>query len=278
MNTLIVTATRSKLEDFHKTPLWKSISSNNILDFWLPIDCITKNTTFISPTFIQYYNSQIKFNNTDIIIFTENKEGLSKCYNFVLDYIVSQTYKDNSDHLKYDTVIFVHDDVTIQSSDMLYKLEQGFGEGNSVLGLAGASSIELKEPVLWHLISKKCDWSGAVNHPNYGIDKAGNIVKIDDTVVLSNFGPVPKRCLVIDSLFIAVKVIDILAKNIRFNPELDFHLLDLDFSLTCNKNQLKISTVDILVTHESPGLRSIEDPCFQKNQKLFLQKWKANGV
>jgi hypothetical protein len=56
-----------------------------------------------------------------------------------------------------------------------------------------------------------------------------------------------------------------------------FHYYDLDFSLTCNKNKLKIGVVDIPVIHASGGLSS-PDQEFYNGQNYFLKKWFGDNL
>ena len=157
-------------------------------------------------------------------------------------------------------VVFVHDDVDIQDFYLLEKLNQAM-EDFDIVGLAGASNINLKSPALWHVMSDKKNWSGAVGH-----------IFIDKSIAVSSFGPVPKRCLVIDGLFIAVNMEKLLQAKVKFDPQYDFHFYDLDFSLSANIKQLKIGTAPIWVVHAGLGdsFRSVE---WQEAEKIFLNKW-----
>lgn len=188
----------------------------------------------------------------DAIIKTENNEPITKHYNKVLKMGIDE---------QYDCVILMHDDVAVQDSDLVDKLSEGF-EKYDVLGLAGAQEIELKEPALWHLMSKQEHWSGAVAHPHPG-----------GGVFVTSFGPTPRRCLVLDGLFLAIKVSS-LTDQIKFDEDIPAiaHYYDLDYLLTCNKHGLKSSTWPIWVVHSSGGLDT-PDEQFYAAQKYFLKKW-----
>ena len=84
------------------------------------------------------------------------------------------------------------------------KLEEAFKEYD-IVGLAGAKQAEIKQPALWHLMSNQQDWSGAVAHPAN-----------DKQIFMTNFGPTPQRCLILDGLFLAIKVSS-LKPEVRFD-------------------------------------------------------------
>jgi GT2 family glycosyltransferase len=192
----------------------------------------------------------------DAVIKTNNKENIGKHYNKVLNMAVELG--------DYDCVILMHDDVQMDDLAYVDKLEEAFKEYD-VVGLAGAKYIELKQPALWHLMSKQEDWSGAVAHPAN-----------DKQVIMTSFGPTPARCLVLDGLFLAVNVSS-LTPEIRFDEKLPAiaHHYDLDFCLNANKHKLKLVTWPIWAVHKSPGLEDRTQE-FEISQKYFLDKWKEN--
>lgn len=193
------------------------------------------------------------FKHPNYMVHYENKKGLPELYN---EYICEE--------FRNCIIIFVHDDVRIDDGEWYFKLEKCFNEGYSVVGLAGNSNIDIKKPTLWHLMNadNKKVHSGAVAHP-YGKDQE----------CITVFGPYPQRVVLLDGLFLAVKVRDILDKGIKFDEKFKFHHYDLDFSLQCHKNGLKLTTCGIYAFHQSPGLRSLEDIEWNKSQDLFLEKW-----
>ena len=189
---------------------------------------------------------------TNCSVKKNNKENIGKHYNKVLDMAVTEGY---------DTAILMHDDVQVDDFAWPDKLEEAFKEYD-VVGLAGAKQVEIKQPALWHLMSKQEDWSGAVAHPAN-----------DKQIFMTNFGPTPARCLVLDGLFLAVKVSS-LTPEIRFDENIPgiAHHYDIDFSLNANKHKLKLTTWPIWAIHKSPGLDR-PDPQFAHSEKYFLDKW-----
>lgn len=191
-----------------------------------------------------------ELDNIRAVVRYNNNESLGKHYNKVIQMAVEE---------KYDYVILMHDDVSVEDSCLLDKIETGLGEYD-ILGLAGSTQTQIKSPALWHLMSTPDQWSGAVAHP------AGK-----DQVSMTSFGATPQRCLILDGLFLAIKVSS-LTGDVRFDTQFKFHHYDIDFCLTANKNGLKLTTYPIWVVHESPGL---EQPGteFYDSEKRFLNKW-----
>lgn len=190
--------------------------------------------------------------------YENNTESLAHVYNDAL--LNAQKYsKDIVDYL-----LFVHDDVTFRTNIAYGDLEDTLKEQNyDISGLAGTIAAQIKKPALWHLMSTRDDYRGAVAHPAR-----------EDTYFVTSFGPMPSRVLLIDGLFMAVKV-SCIDDNIRFdesNPG-KWHHYDLDFCLTCNYSKRTIGVVDVPVLHQSPGLLSTEDPGFKLSQTWFVEKW-----
>jgi len=193
----------------------------------------------------------------------ENKEPLSKIYNQAID----KALKDD-----INCLILVHDDVILEE-DPIPKLEKLFDEYD-VVGVAGASKIELKSPALWHLMGGGFGGGhlhGCVQHliQKNGIDGVGGYYK---KPVPTNFGPYPHRVVMIDGVFMALnrKAME----TMRFdedNPS-PFHFYDLSYSLSCHLAGLKVGVGDILITHESPGLREFTED-WKNGENYFLNKY-----
>lgn len=188
-------------------------------------------------------------------IFKENNtESLPKVYNKAIDFAIQENF---------DVIVLCHDDVIIES-DLVYKLESAMSNFD-VAGVAGTTECKMQEPVLWHLMGGgfgSGKLHGAVAH---GDDKQKS---------MTYFGPYPKRVVLLDGVFLAIK--RKVFEKIRFdesNPA-GFHFYDLDYSLSCHKEGFKIGVSDILITHASPGLKEFTSE-FDKGQKWFLEKWKG---
>lgn len=185
----------------------------------------------------------------DLHVKFENTKGLSTCYNEFIDEL-----KDSCDLL-----VFVHDDVFLEDSRMGVKLKEAL-ESFDIVGLAGTGSYQVQSPAIWNN-SPQEKWSGAVAHQHNG------------NTWMTNFGTIPKRCIIVDGLFIAVKTSSIKETNLRFDEQFSFHHYDLDFCLTAHQKGLKIGTAPIWVTHTSIG-EWRNNPAWSANERKFLEKWK----
>ena len=203
-------------------------------------------------------NNDYTFYEGDVnaVIKTSNKDNIGKHYNRVIKMGVDEGY---------DCVILMHDDVSVEDSFLRKKLETAFKEYD-VVGIAGAKNIQIKEPALWHLMCNVEDWSGSVAHPE-------GPTQIKTTY----FGPTPARCLVLDGLFMAIKVSSI-TDDIRFDENIPAiaHHYDIDFCLNANKHGLKLTTWPIWCVHQSPGLSNF-DQQFTDSQTYFFNKWERKN-
>ena len=195
----------------------------------------------------------------DLEIHTSNKSSLPIIYN---KYMCQEYYS------KYECILFVHDDVCIDDTRFISKIKKLFGEGFGVVGLAGADNVRIKRPALWHIMSEQSGWSGAVAHP-FSNNK--------NQIYVTSFGPAPKRCLIMDGLFLAIDTKVFKDTEVKFDSQFDFHHYDVDFCLQCNDNKIKLTTSTINVVHSSPGLFSTEDPVFVRSQDRFITKYAKTG-
>ena len=182
-----------------------------------------------------------------------NTDGLSKVYNRYLDKYGSS----------FDCIIFAHDDLYIDDAFLIDKIRDGFDIGYDIVGVAGGLNPVIKAPTLWHIMCSRGDLRGAASH--FTEDK-GN-------VYVTSFGPCKSRVSLLDGLFLAVNTQRAREVGWRFNENYDFHLYDLASCLDANKLKLKMGVLPIHVVHESPGLRSLDDPCFVRNQAQFLKEY-----
>ena len=168
----------------------------------------------------------------------------------------------------FDSVLVdAHDDVCIVDENWVEKLEQGLKQYD-VVGLAGGLNPKITTPCLWHLMCSRENLRGRVRHVVEGSNGTQTYV--------TDFGK-QGRVLLLDGLFLAFKIKTLLDAEVWFNGTNPCvaHFYDLDFSLTCNKKQLKLGTVSIDVVHNSPGLKKYTDE-WLAGQAWFMQNY-ADG-
>lgn len=189
----------------------------------------------------------------DLNFYLENDRPLTEVYNECLKMVRTniESYAD--------AVIFVHDDVWLEE-DPIPKLEELF-EAYDLVGVAGASEVKLESPALWHIMGS---WHlhGRVQHLH------------DGKKYPTEFGPYPHRVVLIDGVFMAFSK-SLINSEFEFdenNPS-KFHFYDLIASMDVNSMaNMKVGVGDILITHESPGLREFT-PDWKAGEQFFLQKY-----
>lgn len=186
----------------------------------------------------------------DVIVtsFNNNTKPLAVLYNECIDAACADDV---------DWLILMHNDITIESGDLLDRiLEPKY----DIVGLAGATSVTIKSPALWHLMAAQGQHRGAVAHNIPG-----------DMKHVSSFGPYPARCVIMDGLFLAInRKVFTQHKFDETNPA-GFHFYDLDYTLAANAKGFKLGVGDILVTHASPGLKEFTDE-WRAGERWFLNK------
>ena len=214
----------------------------------------------VSPTTKKYkdtllYQSLVDQSYDGNFVFIEdNKRGLCQVYN---EYITDE----------HDCVIFVHDDVYIDSCKFVNKVYKGF-EKFDICGLAGGSGLKVEKPLLWHLMSNRETHSGVVSH------------KIKDSYIPTKFGEIGKKVVLLDGLFLAVQPKKLIDKKIKFDENIKgFHHYDLKFSIDCFRAGLILGTIPVHAIHASPGLQSFtreylesEEYFYKELKKLYVQK------
>jgi GT2 family glycosyltransferase len=183
----------------------------------------------------------------------DNRRGLSEIYN---ERILAP---DCAEYL-----VFVHDDVWLDDYYLVNRVLEGLAQYD-VIGVAGNRRRHDGQPS-WGFVDAKFKWedksylSGWVGH---GKQPFG---------LVSNFGaPPPAECELLDGVFLAAKRDTLREKNVRFDPQFDFHLYDIDFCRTARQQGLRLGTWPIALTHQSKGSFGTES-WFARYEK-YLAKW-----
>jgi GT2 family glycosyltransferase len=196
------------------------------------------------------FQSLQKLDASDSWFFENNENGLSVCYNSVLDDCAG------SDVI----VVFAHDDVTIGDLFLREKLDMAFDRrGYAIAGVAGSSQFNTNpdDPLTKWCQPPDSTWSGAVEHELPGGLK-----------YVTSYGPTPCRCVVLDGLFLAVDNKRI--GTLRFDEQFAFDFYDVDFCLQAHSAGLALGTTDIYLSHRSAGIAAAS---YHQAQQLFRAKW-----
>jgi len=185
-------------------------------------------------------------------IIYENKEGLPTIYNRYLTY--SHANK---------ILVFVHHDVIIEDLFFVEKLNEAI-QLFDVVGLVGtAGPLQIKSPSGWHLVGNRANFSGAVAHfaPNQSTERW-----------MSSFGVTPKKCELLDGVFLALNMEKVLATDVMFDEDFSFHHYDMSFCIRATKAKLKLGTYPIWTTHRGLG-DSIDTDAWRESDKRFVSKY-----
>ena len=187
-----------------------------------------------------------------VIFFGNNKRSLNECYNEG----ITECIKNG-----IDIAVFVHDDVIINCDDVVFRIQK-YASMFDVTGLAGNTTLNIKEPVLCHLLSTREKLRGCVAPGD------------ENKYMYTSYGYIPDRVLMIDGVFMIVNLKKLPA-HVRFDEQIPsrFHFYDLVFSMECSLNRVTIGVGDVPIIHASPGLREMHNE-WQQGQAYFLQKYK----
>lgn len=187
--------------------------------------------------------------NLDFVVIYRNARSLAENYNRFL----TGEYADA-------IVVFLHDDVQLgyhrrALGRLLHEAHQQF----DIVGLAGATKLELCHPTVWHGMQRGASGGVACCH--------------DGRWLYYVFGPTPARCECLDGFFLSVNVERLVAFRHRFDEQFTFHHYDIDFCLTANRLGLTVGTWPIWAAHFSPGLGSFGNPEWQASSERFCRKY-----
>ncbi|HYF19375.1 MAG TPA: glycosyltransferase [Ramlibacter sp.] len=184
----------------------------------------------------------------------ENRRGLPAVYNAAIDRAGPR-----------DVLLFAHDDIWLDDPKWLDKLLVALKRFD-VVGVAG-NRRRVKNQVAWLFLREEKDGffldapnlSGAVAH---GAMPGGEV---------SEFGPSPMHCELLDGLFIAMRNDVGAASGARFDERFQFQFYDLDFCRTARSRGLSVGTWPIALTHQSRG--AFKSEAWREGLASYLAKW-----
>lgn len=166
-------------------------------------------------------------------VIANNRSGLGLCYNRALQRARSAGY---------EYAILVHDDVQLDDGLLFDKLEQAFQQYD-IVGVAGARSLSVNRSLIawWQCVaSHKAGW---VTHPIYDRENQG--------YYLEYYGPAPMPCLVLDGVFMALRLDRV--REQPFDEAFTFDFYDLDFTLSHHLDGRRVGVWPLALTHMSKG-------------------------
>jgi glycosyltransferase involved in cell wall biosynthesis len=220
------------------------------------IDIVVCSKGSYEDTLIQKSFYNLNYGNFCLKIVENNSRAISEVYN---------EYMDTSDA---DYIVFCHDDISIEDSQLAIKINEAIGDDSEfvICGIAGNRKCQIKEKNLWHLMGDRKTMSGSVAHYTG---------KDDVNCFSTSFGPTPERCILLDGLFLAVNLKEIKEAGLRFDEDCPskWNFYDLNFCMQAHRLGLKMTTYPIWVVHQSHGLEDYNNDDWVKGNEYFKNKW-----
>lgn len=192
----------------------------------------------------------------DIVLQTENREGLPAIYNRA----IAASRADPA------VLIFMHDDIHL--CDFYWADQAVMALAHfQIAGLAGNRRRVSNQPS-WAFIDDKFTWdarenlSGIVGHGK-GFPPKG----------LGVFGAPGQEVKLLDGLMLMAHSDTLIAHDLRFDERFDFNFYDLDFCRQAEAKKLKMGTWPLSVVHESGGNYLSES--WRAAYRRYLEKWGA---
>ena len=217
------------------------MSKNNV-----PVSVVI-STKKIDNEYLKHVEKMFSHPKTEILIY-ENDGAES----------LPQIYKSALATATNDIIVFMHDDLIIETTNVTQKLVNLFEKfpDYGIIGVAGTDN--LRSGVWWEI---KENMQGQVRHLHEG--------KIHRSNYSGTFGDGLKQVVIVDGLFFAI-----CKSRIRCNFDQEFpgfHFYDLPFCIGNHLRGVKIGvTTKILLTHKSVGI--VNDQ-WLKNKMFFEAKY-----
>jgi hypothetical protein len=202
------------------------------------------STRVIDETYVSHVKKMFSHPKTQILIYENNGEkSLTQIYNLGL--------KESEN----DIVVFMHDDLILETSNMTPKIVKMFEKHTDygIIGIAGTDN--LTSGVWWQ---NRDNMFGIVGHIHQGKRHVNKYSK-------GVFNDVLKNVVVVDGLFFIVHKNRI---KKEFNEQFDgFHFYDISFCVENHLEGVKVGlTTKFEVTHKSIGEVNKK---WEKNKLLF---------
>ena len=205
----------------------------------------------------------------------ENCNSMAEKYNWAINNIILK--KKQKDEL----ICFRHDDTEIRTpmDVCIYKLNNLFADKK--IGCAGLiGTIQLENSCTWWNPNRDVNGSGAIVQGGLRgkvdaqgkpvLDDKGNQIIEQYEYPMNDHPGVHDYLATVDGccMFFQKRVFE---EGLRFDENLkEYHFYDCDICLQLLEKGYKVSTIDILVKHQSSGVPS---PNFRELGKVFFNKW-----
>jgi hypothetical protein len=208
-------------------------------------------TRKIDDAYLKHVEKMFSHPRTEILIYeNDGGEPLAKIYN------------DGLKDAKNDIIVFMHDDLILETKNITPKVIRLFGKNPEygIIGLAGTDN--LLSGMWWQ---DRSSMNGVVGHEHEGKRHVNHYSKGDYSENL-------KEVIVVDGLFMMIH-----RQRIKhtFNEQFEgFHFYDLPICIENHLDSVKVGvTTKIRVTHKSVGMVNKK---WEKNKLFFEALYEKN--
>lgn len=204
----------------------------------------TRNTENVS---LKHLMERFAHPKTEFLIYENNNQ-----------YSLSELYNKGLSESKNDIVVFMHDDIIIETPSITRKIIKLF-QNNPEYGIIGLAGTDTLMSGMWW--EKRDRMFGQVKHQHEG--------RTWKNSYSGGFGDNLKGVVCVDGLFFAVH-----KKRIKQNFDEDFkgfHFYDIPFCVSNHLDGVKVGvTTKIMVIHKSIGMVNKQ---WEKNKLFFEAKY-----
>lgn len=208
---------------------------------------VVVSTRKIDDDYVKHIKKMFSHPKTQVLIYENNGEfSLPKLYNRGLD------------ESENEIVVFMHDDLLIETTNVTRKIVRLFEENpeHGIIGIAGTNN--LISGMWW---TDRSSMYGQVKHEHEG--------KVHRNNYSGSFNEFLKNVVCVDGLFFAVHKNRIVE---RFDEEFPgFHFYDIPFCVSNFLKGVKVGvTTKVMVIHKSIGMTNKQ---WEKNKLFFEAKY-----
>lgn len=208
---------------------------------------VVVSTRKIDDDYVKHIKKMFSHPKTQVLIYENNGEfSLPKLYNRGLD------------ESENEIVVFMHDDLLIETTNVTRKIVRLFEENpeHGIIGIAGTNN--LINGMWW---TDRSSMYGQVKHEHEG--------KVHRNNYSGSFNEFLKNVVCVDGLFFAVHKNRIVE---RFDEEFPgFHFYDIPFCVSNFLKGVKVGvTTKVMVIHKSIGMTNKQ---WEKNKLFFEAKY-----
>lgn len=175
-----------------------------------------------------------------LILFAQNKRGLSSVYNQAITQIITHDA----------IVVFLHDDVELCDWWWAERVLEGL-QHFDIIGLAGCLKRIPYQPA-WHCQIQNGQYCW-LPEDNLSLHIAHRHVNNHAAYNIAHMGTTRVAVQLLDGVFLACRTETLRQTGLRFDEQFQFHFYDLDFCRNAEKLGLTMGTWDISVIHDSSG-------------------------